>query len=189
MLRTALTVAVTAVLAVPALAHAEEVPDAQLHAQSSSTHDTKRVNLSSDVLGATSGRYGLTASVAVSERVAVTASVARIDTVAWLPIAGFDLGFQVKGWDASLSAPIYLSRAFSGVFVEPGVRVMIGDDAMASQAYAGPMVLVGWHWTGDSGFNLAAAVGGSQDLVDDEEPVTSTLHPDLMGYVRVGYAF
>jgi hypothetical protein len=55
----------------------------------------------------------------------------------------------------------------------------------------GPQILVGWHRTWDSGFNIAAAVGAGRDL-DREDEVDGYSHDEPLffnGYFRVGYAF
>ena len=108
---------------------------------------------------------------------------AATGTLPWA-LAGLE-----HGNEASLSAPIYLRHAFSGLFFEPGVRYVQRTDEPGHAAYVGPMALVGYQWTADWGLNLAVAVGGSSNLNEQEMTVTSTLNVDPTGYVRVGFAF
>ena len=55
----------------------------------------------------------------------------------------------------------------------------------------GPQVLAGWHWTWDSGFNVAIAVGAGRNLVTKKDrygySTSESVFPN--GYLRFGYAF
>lgn len=187
MLRALAFVLAAATLA-PTVAHADEL-SATAHA-SPASH--KRFNLATNPIGYAFKNYGLSASVAVTDHVTVRGNVEHYDhgyyaATGTLPMA---LVAIEHGNEASLSAPIYLRHAFSGLFFEPGVRYVQHTDEPGHAAYAGPMALVGYHWTADWGLNLAAAVGGSSNLNDhDDMPVRSTLDVDLTGYLRIGFAF
>jgi hypothetical protein len=51
-------------------------------------------------------------------------------------------------------------------------------------------MLFGWHWTWDSGFNVAAAIGAGRNLNTDASEFDSDDEELFFnGYFRVGYAF
>ena len=69
-----------------------------------------------------------------------------------------------------------------------------GDPPMAvAHTFIGPEVLFGWHWTFDSGFNFAAAIGVTRNMTarttDADGFDDGTHQPMPTGYMRVGYAF
>ncbi|HVK87876.1 MAG TPA: hypothetical protein VM513_27340 [Kofleriaceae bacterium] len=206
MLRTVLAALATTVLA-PALAHAEEPSSQQpwdnvshINGQLVKVGERneylksgmKRVNLSTNPVGWLFGFYGLSAAVAVSDNVTVRGNIEKLH---------YEFFGSVDGHEMSLSAPIYLRRAFSGPFLEPGVYHretsetdwdLFGDGETPYQHTAtGAMVLAGWHWTYDSGFNFAFALGGRRAMSDtvDGQAMTESPEPEMTGYVRVGYAF
>jgi hypothetical protein len=102
------------------------------------------------------------------------------------------------GYELGVGVPIYFRRTYQGVFLEPGIILRRSwsdyddyDDSPDTEA--GPQILVGWHWTWDSGLNVAAAIGAGRDIAgcqseceyyeeNDEEPFVN-------GYLRFGYAF
>jgi hypothetical protein len=107
---------------------------------------------------------------------------------------------------AAISMPIYFRRTFSGPFIEPGLLWrQTGDSSYCSYNYgggggnggcgssahnwAGPELLFGWHWTFDSGLNIAWAFGVAKHVADDQMSSYSSSDPDINGYFRVGYAF
>ena len=47
-------------------------------------------------------------------------------------------------------------------------------------------MLFGWHWTFDSGLNIAMALGAARNLGGDK---MSSTEVQPAGYFRVGYAF
>jgi hypothetical protein len=81
-----------------------------------------------------------------------------------------------------VTAPIYFRRTFSGPFIEPGLVYYSNN----GDSYAGPTMMVGWHWSFDSGLNLAFALGVSKRL---DAPTYGSSDPQFNGYFRVGYAF
>ena len=116
----------------------------------------------------------------------------------------------VSGWNTSnetglqitASAPIYFRRTFSGPYLEPGLifrtttskdevdyAVCAGCTVMPSSSsgdsWAGPELLFGWHWTFDSGLNIALASGLAKRMDHD----TYADGVEVNGYFRAGYAF
>jgi hypothetical protein len=113
---------------------------------------------------------------------------------------------DMTGTEFGIGLPIYLRRTYQGAFIEPGFIVRNtseadnypdGYDDSVHTSTVGPQMLVGWHATWDSGFNIAAAVGVGRNLGEgttygdasynsydnDEAEVFAN------GYFRVGYAF
>ncbi len=147
----------------------------------------RRTNVSTNPIGLITGFYGLSASYAINNHVAI-----RGDVNYYRPIET-----DMTGFELGIGAPIYLRRTYQGAFIEPGliVRRTQSEGAYESGASTtvGPQVLFGWHWTWDSGLNVAAAFGAGRDMVDDSEPSDeySSDESDLFvnGYFRVGYSF
>jgi hypothetical protein len=132
----------------------------------------KKVNIATNPLGLVLGNFALSASFAVHPNVALRAD-ANIYT--WLG-SGHELG---------LGVPLYLRRVYQGPFVEPGFVVQRRDVGFfGDYSQMGPQVLLGWHWSWDSGFNLAIAGGLGRNLGGSEG---GDIFPN--GYLRVGYAF
>jgi hypothetical protein len=143
--------------------------------------DFKKTNISSNPIGWMFGFYGLSVSRAVSQNIAV-----RVDGNL------FDID-DSSGYEVGLTVPIYFKRVYQGPFLEGGlmVRQLHENDCdwdgncMESTPNVGPEVLFGWHWTFDSGMNVAMAFGAFRPMnqgktSDDVEPA---------GYFRVGYAY
>jgi len=151
----------------------------------------RRWNLSTNPLGMVVGFYGVSLSRAVHNNVALKGDVTFL-----APVDSDDTGIEL-----SLTAPIYLRRAYQGPFIEPGVLVrriwsesdgMYGQASTTSSQEVGPQVLAGWHWSWDSGLNLALALGVGRNLAhEDEAPGEHHDDSPLMvnGYMRVGYSF
>ena len=156
----------------------------------------KRFNLTTNPLGWLVGFYGVSGAVAVTDNITLRGNVEYFD---------YELFGTTKGHELALSAPIYLQRAFSGPFLELGVIYQEtvdtpeqswshGDPPVAvAHTYIGPEVLIGWHWTSDSGFNVAAAIGVTRNMTartKDADGNDDGWHdPWPTGYMRVGYAF
>ena len=144
----------------------------------------RKTNISSNPIGWMMGFYGVSVSHAVSNHVAI-----RGDANYFNIIESDDTGTEV-----GVGVPIYLRRTYQGAFIEPGVIVRTwknGPDDEGSTT-VGPQMLVGWHWTWDSGLNVAAAVGIGRNLNEDEHDYDdyddeADVFPS--GYFRVGYAF
>ena len=140
----------------------------------------KRTNISSNPIGWMFGFYGLSVSHAVSPNIALRADGNLFDV---------DDG---GGYEFGLTVPIYFKRVYQGPFREGGLLVRQLDDedcwdgeCMQSPANVGPQVLFGWHWSFDSGANVALAFGAFRPMnggktQDDVEPA---------GYFRIGYAY
>jgi hypothetical protein len=143
----------------------------------------KKLNISTNPIGWMFGFYGLSVSEAVSANVAIRgdANIISVDSM--------------HGYEVGISAPIYFRRVYNGPFLEPGLiaRGSTNDSGVAydctscssssSTTMVGPEVLFGWHWTFDSGLNVAAAFGAARDMNKD-----SSSDPTPAGYFRIGYA-
>jgi hypothetical protein len=156
--------------------------------------DPKKLNLSTNPIGFLVGFYGFSVQGKVSEHVTLRGNIEFFD---------YEFLGRTTGHELAISAPIYLRRAFSGPFIEPGFIYqetqvtpwnLFGDGDLTPVPYthAGPSVVFGWHWMFDSGLNIAVAVGGTRNL--DRKPMTETGTyesdvPQPTGYLRVGYAF
>lgn len=133
----------------------------------------RRTNVSTNPLGYIFGIYGVSVSHAVGDHLVIRGDANLFRTE------------DASGTEFGVGLPLYLRRAYQGPFLEPGfiVRTMEDDDSGASrETDSGIVMMVGWHASWDSGFNLAAALGAGRDLSDDDE-----LFP--AGYLRFGYAF
>ncbi|MCX5746108.1 MAG: hypothetical protein NT062_26825 [Proteobacteria bacterium] len=149
----------------------------------------KKVNLSTNPIGWLMGFYGVSASYALSNNVAVRADV-----------NAYSLD-NTQGYEYGISLPIYLKRTYSGPFVEPGLAArgfsnssdascygcVSGSTSSMTDVTYGPEVMVGWHSTFDSGLNIAAAVGAIRNVNPDRGEYQDQVEPT--GYFRVGYAF
>jgi len=147
----------------------------------------RKTNISTNPIGWMFGIYGVSVSHAVSQHVAIRGDANLIS-------------FEgSEGYEVGASLPIYFRRVYSGPFIEPGFIMRgarsnycdstYGDCSMETQA--GPEMLFGWHWTFDSGLNVAAAVGAARNLNQqmDEYGYSSGEEVLPAGYFRIGYAF
>jgi hypothetical protein len=140
----------------------------------------KKTNIASNPIGWMIGFYGVSVSHAVSDNLAFRGDVNLFD----------DPNSSQRGYEIGASLPIYFRRVYSGPFIEPGLIIRDGDQDDTRAASVGPSVVFGWHWTFDSGFNVAVAFGLMRNLTtqrmdtyyDDDDVQPS-------GYFRVGYAF
>jgi len=146
----------------------------------------KRTNISSNPIGWMVGFYGLSVSEAVTDHVVIRGDVNMINFA------------SSSGYEAGLSMPLYLKRAYSGPFIEPGVVVRSlthtdsYDMSSTTETIAGPEMLVGYHVTFDSGFNIAAALGIARNIntsANQDQYQSSDANIEPVGYFRVGYAF
>jgi len=141
----------------------------------------KKTNISSNPVGWMFGFYGLSVSHAVSPNIAVRAdgNIFNID--------------DESGYEIGLTVPIYFKRVYQGPFLEGGLMVRQFDEqdcdwdgnCMPASPNVGPQVMFGWHWSFDSGANVALAFGAFRPMndgktSDDVEPA---------GYFRIGYAY
>jgi hypothetical protein len=145
-------------------------------------YNFKRWNVSTNPLGWVLGSYGVSVSYGVHENFALRGDVNYFSPV----------GTDVKGFELGAGVPIYFRRTYQGAFLEPGIIVrQFSESGGYSSTTFGPQVLVGWHWTWDSGLNIAAAVGVGRDWSSrsdgdsyyDKEQIFAN------GYLRFGYNF
>ena len=155
----------------------------------------KKANISTNPLGWMFGFYGVSASYAVSDNVVIRGDI--------------NVGKQFEGNDGvevGASAPIYFRRAYSGPFLEPGIvsRTVQQDQYVYSSDYSQSStmsttsskllfeMMFGWHWSFDSGLNVAMALGAAREISSGSSDSSSYSNGDDMhfaGYFRVGYAF
>lgn len=148
----------------------------------------RKTNISTNPIGWMLGFYGVSVSHAVSQNVAIRGD-ANI-----FSFEGSD------GYEIGASLPIYFRRVYSGPFIEPGF-VMRGSKSKycdssygdcSMDTFAGPEMLFGWHWSFDSGLNVAAAFGAARDLnAENDNGYDYDSGPEVepVGYFRIGYAF
>jgi hypothetical protein len=145
----------------------------------------KKLNIASNPIGWMFGIYGVSVSHAVSANVAIRgdANIISID--------------DESGYEVGVSAPIYFRRVYSGPFIEPGIMARgLRDNndyeyscqgCDSSYSMVGPSVVFGWHWTFDSGLNVAFAFGAARNMNSDNSEYDSD-EPEPAGYFRIGYA-
>jgi len=145
----------------------------------------KKTNVATNPIGWMIGIYGISVSHAVTDNIAIRGDANILDIE------------DTAGYEVGASVPIYFKRVFQGPFIEPGIIVRelhdkdeFCDFDCSDKPSLGPSVVFGWHWTFDSGLNVAAAFGlmrniNKQDTMDFDSG--SDIEPS--GYFRVGYAF
>ena len=143
--------------------------------------DYRRTNVSTNPIGWIVGSYGVSVSHGINNHVALRGDINYL--------SGF-LDEGSTGFEIGVGAPIYLRRTYQGAFLEPGFisRRFTSDDwdgGRSTSSTMGPQMLVGWHWTWDSGFNVALAGGIGRNWSSDAE--YDKVFPN--GYLRFGYAF
>jgi hypothetical protein len=90
------------------------------------------------------------------------------------------------GAELGIGRPLYFRRTYQGPFVEPGVIMRSFSSDASTANTAGPQMLVGWHWTYESGWNLAIALGVGRNFSSSSNGSDSEPFPN--GYFRIGYA-
>lgn len=149
----------------------------------------RRTNLSINPVGLLMDIYSASLSFAISDRVAIRGDISRYQSE--------DLDAFTE---AGIGLPLYLHHAYDGLFVEPGFITREWSDGDETR---GPQMLVGWHVSYDSGWNMAAAIGLGRDLAvrehldDTPDGLYGTRDYEsseadevfFNGYFRVGYAF
>ena len=146
----------------------------------------KKTNIATNPIGLLVGLYDFSVTHALSQNLALSGSIMHVDD-------------EFTQFAATM--PIYFKRTYSGPFIEPGLLVRsekrysydcydcsygggyYGEEMTSS--WTGPQMLLGWHWTFDSGLNLAAAFGVAKRLNSDNDYNET----EANGYFRVGYAF
>ncbi|MBS1118498.1 MAG: hypothetical protein H6Q90_726 [Deltaproteobacteria bacterium] len=145
------------------------------------TYKWKTTNVASNPLGWMFGFYGISVSHAVSSNVAIRGDLNL-----------FEID-NTSGYEVGASAVIYFKRVFQGPFLEPGIIARDFHDkscidCTSSESMVGPEVLFGWHWTFDSGMNVAIAIGAAKRMSQDSmDEYSDDVQP--AGYFRIGYAF
>lgn len=149
----------------------------------------KRTNISTNPIGWVLGSYGVSASYGINDHVAIRGDVNYLSNF---------LDEGTTGVEVGVGAPIYFRRTYQGAFLEPGFisrRFEYQEecwDCASSAAVThtattfGPQMLVGWHWTWDSGLNIAVAGGVGRNWSADDEYGDKVFGN---GYLRFGYAF
>jgi len=148
----------------------------------------RKTNISTNPIGWMFGIYGVSVSHAVSQHVAIRGDA---------NIVNFE---GAEGYEIGASLPIYFRRVYSGPFIEPGFIMRGSKSSYCDSSYSdcgmetmtGPSMVFGWHWTFDSGLNIAAAFGAARNL--NQEPMNEYGYSDgeevtPSGYFRIGYAF
>jgi len=151
----------------------------------------RKANISANPIAWMFGFYSVSGSYAVSENIVIRGDVS--------------FGHQLEGGDGvelGASLPIYFRRAYSGPFIEPGLVVRnvqedtynydytSGNSTTMSTNNSQTLVemMVGWHWSFDSGLNMAMAFGASRELSNSNGQAASD-NPHPAGYFRIGYEF
>jgi hypothetical protein len=185
---------VVVILATLATAHAEPV-------QSLDEHSAPRIAVSTDPIGLVSGRYALSGTYVASRRIGVRADITIDEDMPALPGSG--------SWRASINVPIYLDRALSGPFVEPGLALahrymgyeavplggiaadgsvgLVGYGYYAQHAQSvEPQIFVGYSLLYRSRVHIAGAIGASRHFSTDGSGAS---YPVPESYLRIGLAF
>jgi|JI10StandDraft_1071094.scaffolds.fasta_scaffold14116_3 hypothetical protein len=145
----------------------------------------KRTIISTNPVAWMLGSYGVSLSYGINDHVAIRGDVNYLSNYLTEDLTGVEVG---------IGAPIYFRRTYQGVFLEPGFisrrfeykgcfDCSAGSTETATTV--GPQMLVGWHWTWDSGLNVAVAGGIGRNWSSD----SSQDEPFVNGYLRFGYAF
>lgn len=153
-----------------------------------SNHDRYRdsyrtLNIATNPVGLLLGSYGVSASYAIHANFALHADVSYFKPIET----------EIKGMEASIGVPVYFREVYSGLFLEPGLmfREITEEDGTKTTQY-GPQLLVGNHWSWDSGINVAVAAGLGRNLnqnIEGDETFELTEDVIINGYLRFGYAF
>ncbi len=157
-------------------------------------YDFKRTIISTDPVGWIMGMYGVSASYAIDDHIAIRG---ELDYMSPPDSNGTTMT------EGDIGVPIYFRRTYQGAFLEPGVVVRqttdpnyYNYDSTTGTEYTttrtdtqfGPQVLIGWHWTWESGLNIAVAAGVGRNLNHQSGDYSSDPYiPN--GYLRFGYAF
>jgi hypothetical protein len=137
-------------------------------------------NVSANPIGWVLGIYGASLSYGFHPNAAVRADVTYYNPV--------DSGYSAL--EVSAGVPLYFRRVYQGIYLEPGLVVRSSEDSGGGEGRVfGPQVLAGWHWSWDSGFNVAAAVGFGRNLSTEETEFDDGEEIFVNGYLRFGYSF
>jgi hypothetical protein len=134
----------------------------------------KKNNISANPFGLFFGLYDISVARSLSRNVAAS-----------FAFTGTDEFYQL-----SATLPLYFRKTFSGPLLEGGLLIRkskyagcdVASCATPHDAWAGPQLMAGWHWTFDSGLNIAFAAGVAKQMGDSNDDTVAN------GYLRVGYA-
>ena len=73
---------------------------------------------------------------------------------------------EIYGGRVSASMPIYFKKMHDGFYLEPGAYFVGADIEGISAIGGGPMLLLGWSWIWDSGFNVNFGLGMTYTWLD-----------------------
>jgi hypothetical protein len=147
----------------------------------------RKTNISTNPVGLMIGFYGISVSHGLGQHVAIRGDLNYVNVV----------NSDYEMTEIGVGVPLYLRRTYQGPFVEPGfiARGSKSCGTCPGESTVGPQVLIGWHRSWDSGFNIAAAFGFGRDLARDDAYHGDYYYEDdeaeifANGYFRVGYAF
>ena len=137
-------------------------------------------NVSANPIGWIMGIYGVSLSYGFHPNIAIHADLTYYNVI----------DSDLQALEVSVGLPLYFRRTYQGIFLEPGlmVRSPRGEEASSEKIF-GPQVLVGWHWTWDSGFNVAVASGFGRNLSENSDGTEGDGELFFNGYLRFGYSF
>lgn len=159
----------------------------------------RRWNISTNPVAWMAGVFGASVSYGFHRNVAVHARFnVYTDTNNWI-----DYDYDGGGFDMGVGVPIYFRRTFQGAFLQPGFyfrqfeiegyATPLSSPGTESVSEVGPEVLVGWHWSWDSGLNIAAAAGVARNLNENDSYYGNDYYGNdgivPTGYLRFGYSF
>lgn len=142
-------------------------------------HKWKKSNIATNPIGWLVGFYGLSASHALGHHVALRGDANLFH----------EMDSDARGYEFGLTLPLYFKRVYQGPFFEPGVLVRDLNSTDDKRAFVGAQMSVGWHWTFDSGLNLAVAGGLARRMNNNEDHDSFESPIEPVGYFRVGYAY
>ncbi|HTL32171.1 MAG TPA: hypothetical protein VL326_03545 [Kofleriaceae bacterium] len=144
----------------------------------------KKNNIAANPFGLFFGLYDISVARSLSRNVAAS-----------FAFTGTDEFYQL-----SATLPLYFRKTFSGPFLEGGLLIRSTKDYYYADCYdcsngsyemsttwTGPQMMFGWHWTFDSGLNVAFAGGVAKRMTHQSEYGGSNTEGNA--YFRVGYAF
>ncbi|HSD90742.1 MAG TPA: hypothetical protein VLB44_24625 [Kofleriaceae bacterium] len=141
----------------------------------------RKTNIAANPFGLFFGLYDISVSHALGQNLAASFAFTAVDD--W--------------YQLSATLPLYFRRAYSGPFLEGGLLIRsektysyaydcIDCSSTMSETWSGPQMMFGWHWTFDSGLNVAFAGGVAKRMTGQNQYGENT---EGNAYFRVGYAF
>lgn len=135
-----------------------------------------RTNIQTNPLNWVFGSFGVSVTHAFHRHLAIGGHVDLVDDGSG------------QGANYGIAAPVYFRRAYSGLFLEPGIEVKTRKDY---DTVGGPHVSIGYHWIWDGGLNTSIGFGVGKDTfgTDEEDHYEYDNDQYFRGYWRFGYAF